>query len=107
MCRRQERNHGVSAFSLTSTWKAGRTVIRSPGSSCLRKGRSMIQLLLSFVLVVGAIAEQSQNADLKTNDSLHSSKDAQQPKSVKPEDPVITVAGICKDAPVKNDDPTM
>jgi hypothetical protein len=61
----------------------------------------MIQMLLRFVLALATIAEQPQNPGSTPNGvSPHSEDDAQQLRSVKPEDPVITVSGICRDTQV-------
>ena len=60
----------------------------------------MIQMLLGFVLVLGTIAEQPQNLTSTPNSvSPHSEDDAQPLRSIKPQDPVITVSGICRDTP--------
>src|SRR5262249_14699345 len=69
------------------------------GRKALRK---MTPMLLSFVLALATVAEQPQNQNSGPNVAAsHSGGDVQQLKPVKPEDPVITVSGICSDHPAK------
>src|SRR5262245_31353678 len=73
------------------------------GRKALRK---MIPMLLSFVFALATMAEPPQNQNSGPNiASSHSGGDVQQQlKPVKPEDPVITVSGICSDHPAKAGD---
>jgi hypothetical protein len=52
----------------------------------------MIPILLSCILAVGLAAQQPQNANSTPGNA------ASLPASVKPEDPVITIRGICRDS---------
>ncbi len=76
----------------------------SPKSGLLSQERcsSMILMLLSVVLAIGAVAEQPQSSNSKPQSySSNSADEALPQKSVKPEDPVINVQGICKDNSAK------
>src|SRR5262245_65157861 len=65
----------------------------------------MLKMVLIFVLVVGTIAQsQDRNPGLSST-KPQSEKAGQNLKSVKPEDPVITVSGLCKDDSAKAGDP--
>ena len=60
----------------------------------------MIRMLLSLVLAMGAVIGQSQSLNPTPKSAQpHSEDDAQ--KSVRPEDPVITISGICRDRSAK------
>ncbi len=62
----------------------------------------MILLLLNFVLAVGVVAEQPQNAETRPSGySSHLDDKTPQMNSVKPEDPVVTVSGVCRNNTAK------
>jgi hypothetical protein len=65
----------------------------------------MTHILLIFVLAAGLAAQQQKSANPKPSaDRAHSAEDASPAKSVKPNDPVITVRGICKGSSAKTED---
>ena len=57
----------------------------------------MLQMLLTFVLAVGLAAECQDRNPERSSAPTHSEEAAPRLKSVKPEDPVITVSGLCRD----------
>ena len=63
----------------------------------------MILILLNFVLAIGLVAEQPQNAEARPSGySSHSDDTAPRMNAVKPEDPVVTVSGVCQGNTTKN-----
>lgn len=62
----------------------------------------MIHMLLSFILAVGVVTEQPQKSNSRPDsDPSHADVDIKAPQSVKPNDPVITVSGVCRDNSAK------
>ena len=56
----------------------------------------MIYMFLSFILAVGVVTEQPQKSNSRPdNDPSRTAVDVQR-QSVKPDDPVITVPGVCR-----------
>src|SRR5262249_11291564 len=71
----------------------------------LRGVLQMTHILLIFVLAAGLAAQQQKSPNPKPSaDRLHSSDETSSAKSVKPDDPVITVRGICKASSGKTGD---
>src|SRR5262249_40354529 len=65
----------------------------------------MTHILLIFLLAAGLAAQQQKSANPKpTGDRSHAGDEASPAKSVKPDDPVITVRGICKGSSGKTGD---
>jgi hypothetical protein len=61
----------------------------------------MLRIWLIFILAVGTIAESQDRNTVPSSVPSRSEKAAQELQSVKPEDPVITVSGLCRDNSTK------
>jgi len=66
----------------------------------------MLQMLFTLVLAVGLVAECHDRNPERSSAPPHSEEAIRQLKSVKPEDPVITVSGLCRDNEAKTGDST-
>ncbi|HEX4603970.1 MAG TPA: hypothetical protein VH724_08270 [Candidatus Angelobacter sp.] len=62
----------------------------------------MVSMLLALLLAVGVAVEQPQNSSAKLGSGpSHTDAAVLAPQAIKPDDPVITVSGICRDHSAK------